>query len=292
MIVTDLKYYLENPLLDKLDLIIKRCEQKQPKKDALLIVEGGEGEGKTNTSLAIAYYFKDKTKRDIHLFFRLRSMIDFAKSTEKQIIIWDEPAIDSLSTDWYRQSNKDLMRLLMTVRKKRHIFIFNFTKFYKFSEYIVVDRAVCLIHMYSRREVQPGRFVYIKRQHLEFLYNSYRFGKKRLYRDLYSLRGSFPEVMEKHFDKMGIFAETKLALTLEEYDKIKDESILSIGMTKKKEDRYRPRFGLICKLLKEKFKVTYKEMERYLKDNDIPVASETISLLVKNPNENDETTRN
>ena len=280
MIVTDLKYYLENRLLPKLDLMIKRCEQNQPKKDALLIVEGGEGEGKTNTSIALAYYFKSKTKRDIHMFFKLQNLIEFAKSHEKKIIIWDEPAIDSLSTDWYKKANKDLMRLLMTARKKRHIFIFNLTRFYKFSEYIVVDRSICLIHMYSRREIETGRFAYIKRGSLEFLYNSYRFGKKRRYRDLCTIRGGFPEVLEKHFHKMGIYVEGKIATSLEEYDKFKDEAILSIGVGSKKKDKYVAKFVLLCELLTKKYKVQQKEIAEYLTSYDEPLSKQNISKML------------
>lgn len=232
MIVTDLKYGLENRLLRKIDLMIARCEQKNPKKDALLISEGGEGEGKTNTSLAIAYYIKSKTKRDIHLFFRLEGMIKFAQSTEEKIIIWDEPALDALKTDWYKKANEDLIRLLMVVRKKRHFFIFNFTKFYKFSEYIVVDRALGLIHMYSRKEIDPGRFVYIRKRMLEPLYNGYRTSKKRLYKKLSSIRGDFPEVLEKLLDKMNVTIEGKANSTFKDYDYMKDQVILSIGKAK------------------------------------------------------------
>jgi hypothetical protein len=232
MIVTDLQYGLENRLLRKLDLMIARCEQKAPKKDALLICEGGEGEGKTNTSLAIAYYIKSKTNRDVYLFFRLEAMIKFAQSTEEKIIIWDEPALDALKTDWYKKANEDLIRLLMVVRKKRHFFIFNFTKFYKFSEYIVVDRALGLIHMYSRKETDPGRFVYIRKRMLELLYNGYRVSKKRLYKKLSSIRGDFPEVLEKLLDKMNVTIDGKPNSTFKDYDYLKDQAIFSIGKAK------------------------------------------------------------
>lgn len=237
MIVTDLKYGLENRLIKKLDLMITRCERKQPKKDASIIVEGSEGEGKSSSSVAIAYYIKSKTKRDIHLFFKLESLIQFAQSTEGKIIIWDEPALEFLSIDHYKEINKNLIRLLMTVRKKRHFFIFNFTKFYKFSEYIVVDRSLALIHMYSRNEVEPGRFVYIKRKNLELLYNGYKFSKKRLYKRLGSFYGTFPEVLEKHFDKMHITVENVKNASYKEYELEKDKAILSIGTKKSNKEK-------------------------------------------------------
>lgn len=183
----------------------------------------------TNTSIALAYYIKCKTKHDIHMFFSLEKLIQFAQSTTDKIIIWDEPAIDSLSTDWYKKVNKDLIRLLMTVRKNRHFFIFNFTKFYKFSEYIVVDRALGLIHMYSKNETIPGRFFYIKRGDLEKLFNTYKANKKRLYRKCSAFGGGMVEVMEKYFDKMGINVEGIANATLKDYEREKDKGILGIG---------------------------------------------------------------
>ena len=237
------KYGLEEKLVKKLNVMIRRCEQKDPKRDAELIIEGGEGEGKTNSALACAYYIKKQTGRQIHLFFSLRKMIDFAQSTEAKIIIWDEPAMDALSTDWYKDTSKDLMRLLMMARKKRHFFIFNFTKFYKFSEYIIVDRGLGMIHMYSRNEITPGRFVYIRRKNLERLYLGYKVSKKRLYKPLTAFRGGFPEVLEHYLTKMDIWIEEKEHATYEDYDKLKDLSIQSIGKTtdNKKNDKQEAR---------------------------------------------------
>lgn len=232
MIVTDLEYSLEKKLIDKLDILITRCEIKQPKRDALLIIEGGEGEGKTNTSCAISYYIKYKTGRSIRMFFNLEKLIEFAQSTKNQIIIWDEPALDSLSIDHFKNINKDLIRLLMMVRKNRHFFIFNFTKFYKFSEYIVVDRALGLINMYSRDGIHAGRFSYIRKKYLEALYTAYRTSKKRLYFKLRSFGGNIPEVMNKHFNKMQIQVEDKPNATLDDYELEKDKAIMSIGNKK------------------------------------------------------------
>lgn len=233
MIVTDLEYHLETKLVNKLDLMVTRVENTN--KDALINIEGAEGEGKTNSSFAVSYYFKYKTGRDIFLFFRLQKMIDFAKKTECKIIIWDEPSLDALRTDWFKQVNKDLLRLLMTCRKKKHILIFNLTKFYKFSEYVVVDRAICLIHMYSKQERIAGRFVYIKRKNLERLYNDYTKKKLRSYKLLKSFGGSFPK-FDKYFERADITIEGKPHCTLDDYERIKDISIDSIGGDKKKDD--------------------------------------------------------
>lgn len=234
MIVTDLKYSMEDKLVKRLDIIAKRVTRKTPKKDALIINEGGEGEGKTNTSLCEAYYLKQKTGKDIHLFFRLGELVNFAKNNKGKIIIWDEPGLDSLSTDHYKETNKNLIRLLMTCRKNRHIFIINMTKFWKFNEYIVVDRCLAMVHMYSRDQIIPGRFFYIRKKHLEALFLSYKSKKQRLYSKYKSFGGAFPNIMEDLWSKMGIIVMgvdgTRYPnSTLEDYEREKDKGIQSIG---------------------------------------------------------------
>lgn len=239
---TDLNLALDNGYVNKLDLMINRCNQAHPVRDTLLIIEGGEGEGKTSSAVGTAYYAKYKTGRDIHLFFKLKDMASFVKNTEKKIIIWDEPSLDALNTDWYNGANKDLIRLLMNCRKKQHFLIFNFTKFDKFSPYIVVERAIALVHMYSRNEIEAGRFVYIRRRNLEELYNKYRASKKRFYKQLSSIRGSFPDVMKPElFNKMKIYVNNIPNATMEIYNQEKDKGILSIGESKEadtKDNKY------------------------------------------------------
>jgi len=242
VVVTDLEYHLETRLVEKLDIMIKRCTNTKNRKDAVLIIEGSEGEGKTNSSEAIAYYVKTKTNHPINMFFRLEPLLEFAKKTEGQIIIWDEPALDSLSTDWFRSTNKDLMRLLMTCRKKRHFFIFNFVKFYKFSEYVVVDRALGMIHMYSRKGVMPGRFQYIRKKKLEKLFTDYKKKKIRSYKECKSFNGAFP-IVENMLDKMSITIEGTPNCDLKMYEELKDKAIESIGQDRtKKENPYYKKF--------------------------------------------------
>jgi len=237
MVVTDLQYHIETKLIKKLDLMINRCERIKSKQDALLNIEGKEGHGKTNTSLAIAYYVKSKTGRNINLFFDSDKMLNFAKTTEKQIIIWDEPGLDALSVDILKKKSKNLIKLLMLCRKKRHFIILNITYFHKFQEYIIVDRALGMIHMYMRDE-EVGRFVYIRQKFLEALYNTYRSKKKRDYKKYGRLRGNFPELLERpgYFEHMDVTVDGKQHATLIDYNLLKDKAIESIGEDDKKPD--------------------------------------------------------
>ena len=237
MIFEDLgtTYALENRLIKKMDFFVKMVTRQNHKQDVVLIVHGGTGEGKTNTSVVLARYFQNKTNRPIHFFFRLEPLIEFAKSTDNKIIIWDEPSLDSLSTDQLSRINKDLIRLLNTMRKKRHIVIINLTKFWKFPEALVVDRALALIHMHSNEGKDVGRFLYIRRKKLEQLWRAYHSSHQRLFGKLKAFGGRFPEIMERVasdkqrcFDKIGITINDISNATYDDYDKLKDEAIESI----------------------------------------------------------------
>lgn len=233
MIVTRFQYPLEKNLVTKLDLMVERCINKKAKKDVVLLIEGSEGEGKTTYSIAIGYYVSEKMKREFtskNVFFDVEEMIKFAQETNNQIIIWDEPALQALSADSNRTIIKNLTRLLMMFRNKRHFFMINMTKFYKFNEYIVVDRAIGMIHLYSRRNVETGRFVYIRKKNLENLYRDWRFKKQRnhfKYAEK-TIRGTFPDILSPTY-KNNVLSE----FDFKDYEKRKNRAIMSIG---KKDD--------------------------------------------------------
>lgn len=226
---------LEDKYQKKLDLIHERVESKSPVLDALLLVHGSEGSGKSETSFLTAGYFKLLSNRSIHAFFRLEPLIDFAKRTKKQIIIWDEPVLDGLSIDHFKEINKNLMRLLMTCRKKQHILIFNIAKFWKFSEYLVVDRATAFIHMYQRPH-EHGRFFYIRRKNLEKLWNDFTRKRERNFKKYKSMYGRMPLLSDEAFAKLDITVNGMPHCTREMYDLEKDKAILGIG--EKKDNKY------------------------------------------------------
>jgi len=231
--VTRFGYPLDNNLVKKLDLMVDRVSAKGSKHDLVLLFEGNEGEGKTTFSIAVAYYFSEQTGRPFdvnHVFFDVEQMIEFAQKTERQIMIWDEPALQALTTDWGSKAVKDLTRLLMMARKKQHIILINMTKFYKFNEYTAVDRPLGMIHVYSRKNIYNGRFVYIRKKNLEPLWRDYKFAKKRNYGKYASktIRGTFPDILSPKYPN-NVLSE----FDVDAYEKKKDEAINSIGKNEK-----------------------------------------------------------
>lgn len=233
----DCSYHIEERLHKKLLLLEERCTRKKQKQNSYIIVHGPTGDGKTNTSLIIAHHAKLNTNRKVHLFFRLQPLIDFEKKNDEAIVIYDEPSLDALSTDSLTTLNRDFFRLINTGRKKRHYNIINLTKFWKFSEELVVDTALGFVHMNTKGGSDPGRFVYIRQKNLEKLWNDYKTHKKRNYIRYKSFGGWFP-LIEQYYDKLDITLHGKDGeiiehSTFKDYEMMKDKAIESIGDNKK-----------------------------------------------------------
>ena len=254
MIITDKQYSMDVKLIEKIDLMINRVTRNNPKKDVLLLVEGDEGNGKTTMSVAIAYYVSQITGRKFNndnLFFSARKLTEFAKDSKEQIIIWDEPALEGMSSEWWKETQRDLIKLLMMARKKRHFIIFNITRFDKFKDNII-ERAIGMVRVYARKELYAGKFLYYKKRNLIALYNEWKRTRKRFYNRFWNFHGSFPNVLSKIIDE-------------EEYDKRKDEAISSIGFKEKKErgnikllayQHFITRLGIPTKVICERLKVS------------------------------------
>ena len=271
VIVTKFNYPLDTNLVKKIDLMIERCSNKGSKKDAVILCEGSEGEGKTTFSIALAYYVAEQTGREFgadRLFFDVEKMIEFAQSTEKQIIIWDEPALQALSTDWASSAVRNLTRLLMMARKKQHFIIINITKFYKFNEYVVVDRPLAMIHVYSRKNIESGRFMYIRKKYLEPLWRDYRFRKVRSYKKYSSksIRGTFPDILNPKYKNNVLKVFDNNA-----YEKAKDAAIMDIGKDVKKDKKVEWRVERLIK-----WRVKFPDMAQKEMADILGVSTDTI----------------
>jgi len=234
MKVTRFNYPLEKTLIVTLNRLCERCTTKRAKKDAVLNIEGKEGEGKSTLSVAIGYYVAEKTKREFsskNMYFDADKLLKDAQETKEQIFIWDEPALSALSRDHHKRVLKDLTRLLLMARKKRHFFIFNLARFTNFNKFLVFQRPLGMIHVYSRNDIIPGRFCYIPQKYLEALWRDWVYKKRRNYQkySLNKIRGSFPPVLEPTY-KNNVLSE----FDINDYETRKDKAILRVGKDDKK----------------------------------------------------------
>tara|TARA_R110000765_G_scaffold191095_2_gene296284 strand:- start:119 stop:964 length:846 start_codon:yes stop_codon:yes gene_type:complete len=201
VVVTDKKYYMDNFLVKKLDLMADRTEKKM---DNLILIDGDEGQGKSNLAMGVAHYFAWKAKRTFNVdnvFFDLDELINFAKDTKDKVIVWDEGALGGMAAEWWKKNQIEFVKLLMIARKKRHFIVICIPKFFKLNEYLVVDRSIGLLHVYARNEIERGRFVYYGKSNKEKLFYNWRRTKQRNYKRYYDFRGSFLEYLPKVIDE-------------------------------------------------------------------------------------------
>lgn len=223
MIVTDKEYHLENKLVEKLDLMVKRLKKVD---DSVIIIDGDEGVGKTNLAIAINYYVAQKTGREYkiaNIFFDLDELIKYASETEQKIIHWDEGALGGMSVQWWKENQIKFVQLLMVARKKRHFITICIPKFHKLQEYLVVDRSIALIHAYARDNIHKGRFLYFTKRKKEALFNLWKRSHKKGYMRFKTFAGTFPIAMKSVFND-----EEE-----QQYEAKKDKAIMGLTMVKK-----------------------------------------------------------
>ena len=263
MIVTDKEYFMERKLIDKLDLMIKRMQGTD---DNVICIDGDEGQGKTNLAMAMCYYVSHKMGREYNvkenIFFDLDEVIKFASTTSQKIIHWDEGALGGMSVQWWKQNQQKFIQLLMTARKKKHFIIICIPHFYKLNEYIVIDRSIALVHVYSRKNIQKGRFCYYTKTAKERLMDDWRRKHVKHYKKYKTFWGSFPEAEKKIFSKEE----------QDQYEAKKDEAIATLAKSKQ-EDRKevlikRHNMHIINQLEKMGFSLTNQQYAKIFSTSD------------------------
>lgn len=242
------KLYIEPRLAHTLDLMIKRMKTKR---DVVLLVDGNEGDGKSNITSMVCSYVAEKTGRKYtvdNVFFDINKMVDFAKKGEKKIIHWDEGALGGLASDWWNKNQKLFVKLLMVARKKQHFFVICIPKFYKLNEYLACDRSIGLIHVYSADNLERGRFTYYNDAKKDILYDDWKRKHRKSYKMKYNFHGKFPDCLKYLIDE-------------EAYEKKKDEAIEQLNKPPEKPTHeYRDRLERTFATLPEKLGKTVTEV--------------------------------
>lgn len=251
----------------KIKKMVDLCTRTNKENDALLIIEGREGTGKTNAAEVTAGIFKALCGREALMYFNLNQLISHAQNHVGMIYIWDEPSLDSLTTDQLNELNKDLMRLLMTCRVNRHFFIFNITDFTKFSRYITIERPVGFVHL---QKLRTGHGCYIRYTRLESLWQHWNDYHKRAYRKYKKFWLDFPLLDDQEWLELDLTINNIAHATREEYTKQKRMAISNIGNKKENKNKLKRELRQLKKLIATEPKgiKTLEERARHYKVNE------------------------
>ena len=248
----------------KLDLMLKRMRGTD---DNIVVIDGDEGQGKTEMAMGTCYYISQKTGRPYsidNIFFDLDKLIKFASSTKEQIIHFDEAVLGLLVTKWQDKLQQKFLTLAMVARKKKHFMILCIPKFHRLPQYLIEERTIGLVHVYSRNNMEKGRFCYYTKNGKNELYLDWRRTKTKKYREYLSFWGTFPIASTK------IFTDEQNKA----YDDKKDAAILAIGSDdkpklSKQSEKWKDQRDNLLWFIKERMGLKYTEMEREFKKDKI-----------------------
>lgn len=170
--VTDKGYYLDQRILDKIDLACQMIQNDND--DAILIITGGTGTGKTNVSKAYGYYIAQKLNRTFdnsRYFFEPEDWCKYVSHNRQQVVVWDEAALGCLSNQHAGKVQRTIVQILMMCRSRNHFLIFNIPKYKNVSKYL---REECIGFINTYKNVELGKkseykYCYLNKSKKEFV---------------------------------------------------------------------------------------------------------------------------
>lgn len=204
---------MHTDLKDLIDFFIKRNKKGW---DNLIVIDGLEGAGKSTLGKSIGYYYAykhcDERYTLKNVFFEIERIIEYATSTRKKVIMWDEAAFGGLSNQWHEKTQKKLIQLMMVTRKYGHFYIFIIPSFWELKKYLAIRRSILLLNVYSPDLITRGQFCGYNIPQKTWLYNNNR--KTESYGRIQSVIGDWTlKNTEKIYDE-------------NEYEEKKDAAIL------------------------------------------------------------------
>lgn len=194
--------------------------------DCVLLVDGRERVGKSNSAKAIAGFLAEKLKRKMsadNIVFDVEEMSRLAANTKKNIFIWDEAALGGLSTSWHDKAQQKFIQILMTCGKYNHVYIVVVPSFSRLNSYLALDRSNALIRCYAKTHktgrIERGMFAVYNKTSKSIMYAIEK-NKQRITMPKAAYRGIMPKVDGK-------------VVSEEEYDKKKDEAIKRLSQNEK-----------------------------------------------------------
>ena len=105
------EFYIDPLLKLELELLVNR---QQKNFDNVIIVDGMEGSGKSTFAIGLAYYLAKRTNVSFtheNVFFEAEKMRQFIQETRRQVIVYDEAALQLQAVDWQAQQQQIMKEL-------------------------------------------------------------------------------------------------------------------------------------------------------------------------------------
>lgn len=260
---------MNSRLKRNLDANIKGQLEKKDK-DAFIVIDGGEGGGKSTFAFQIGKYV-DPTLDLSRIVFSPDDFRDaILKAKKGQCIIYDEAFTGFSSRSSLSPINKVLVSLAMQMRQKNLFIIIVLPTIFLLDKYLAMFRAKVLIHVWENK----GQRGYFK------LYNK----KKKKYLLLFGAKTmSYTGKMCKTNFKGRFYGKFVLGdKNIEKkYRQKKEKALADSEKTSMSsaQVKYKDQRDLMMFLFKRYNKMTYKDMSTLLSDYDFNISLEQISKV-------------
>lgn len=217
--------------------------------DRVYLIDGNEGSGKSLLALQIGM-FLDPTLTLDRITFSGKKFSDAIDNAKKhQCIIFDEAFNGLGSGGAATKMNRLIIRKLMECRQRNLFIIIVLPTFFLLQRYAAIFRSKALFHVYTGKRGERGRYRIYNEKNKKFLYIN---GKK-----YFSYAKPY---IKKNYRFSNIYPLDEAAYRKKKLEALRDNE------TEEKADKYFGKFLLMCKLLREEYKMPYTEQDKYLKE--------------------------
>ena len=190
--------------------------------DTPLLIDGHRRTGKSTIAKSTAYLINPNLTINNFVPGLEEAPDRIAKAKENDVLIFDEGSLVANSKDGMTKLNKQLEKIIDVIGIKRLVLIFCMPSFFKISQTIAIQHSRFLIHVYTGKKLERGKFMYFGTKKKKLLYE---IGKKNY--------GSYKKPRSNW---TGKFVDFVLPFE-EDYEKLKAESLaeaLGVGDKKNK----------------------------------------------------------
>ena len=242
-------------------------------KDCFLVIDGGEGKGKSTIAFQIGRYV-DPTLNLNRVVFSPDKFRDVVYNAKKgQCIIYDEAFTGLSSRASLSLINKVLISLTMQMRQKNLFVIIVLPTFFLLDKYIALFRARALIHVFESK----GRRGYFRLYNTRLKKLLYLTGQKTYSYNTKLVRTNFSGRFYGKFALGDEEVEKKYRKKKEQALKDTKENSMTPGQAKYKQQR-----DILIWRLRKEMNLDCQQMGNYLEEWDFGVSHRQISNICSN----------
>lgn len=265
----EINYSMSKRLKKNLDKKIIPSLQKKDK-DCVLVIDGGEGTGKSTLAFQIGKYV-DKTLNLNRVVF---SPEDFREAVFKakkgECIIYDEAFTGFSSRSSLSPVNKVLVSLAMQMRQKNLFVLIVLPTIFMLDKYMAIFRTKALIHVFESHGRRGYFRVYNKNKKRYLIL----MGQKTM---TYNIKGLHVKFKGRFYGKFAL-GDEKIE---SEYRRKKDKALQDSEKTSMNsaQVKFREQRDLLIWLFRKYTKLKYREIENIMTDYDFDMSFQQISKI-------------